>query len=155
MFHNYLDRLHADINQGDVEMVTEAVWAVSNLIADCPDNCRRVLDNEVFNKIYKLARSHVLKQRKEALIVLSYIVTSMTPPEVMQTCLDYTDLLPAIVDGLNIKEQQHINTMLSAIETLCMLDEHIGLNDCHSFRNLLENAGVIEKLEFLKQDPNS
>lgn len=138
MFHHYLERLHADMNLGTNDMIAEAVWAVSNLVADSPDNCKRVVENAIFEKILQLSRSNSLRQRKEALIALSYIVTTMKPPEVMQVCLLYVDVLATLADGLEIKDQTLVVTLLKTVEILCTLDEEIGLDNYASFTGLLE-----------------
>jgi hypothetical protein len=104
-FYGVLERIHADMNLGNKQMVTEALWAVSNLIADNSMYCKKVVNNGIFDKVLQLGRSKELSQRKEALITLSYIANYMPASELMELCLNYEDYLPIIIDGLQTRDQ--------------------------------------------------
>ena len=151
-----IGRLHADLNLSNQEMVTEALWATSNLAADLPNVCKTLVQNEIFDRILSLAKSQVLKIRKEALITLSHVATTLDSVDMIKLCLSYEELLETLVLGLKMTtDQSLLTTLLDTIKDLCTRDQNYNTNPNHSFRFLLEQADVVHQLNELCKHPNA
>lgn len=89
VYYGIFERLYADMILGTKDMGTEALWALSNIVADSSIYCKKLTDNKIFEKVIKMGRSNILRQRHEALIVLTHIAAGMNASEIMKIFLDY------------------------------------------------------------------
>ena len=116
--HNGLDKLNHIILCNDKQLATWCLWAASNIACESEDFAQKIVENDLFNTVAsKLEQSNSFEIKKEAIIVVGNVLTTISP-QLLEPLLDhYQSLLTSYMQGCTmISDVKVINNILDTIE---------------------------------------